>query len=344
LLWIAGIVPFALAAALLARTTRRIDVALRAAITLGVTIVSAVATNLVMHGLGFRVIGLSVGLAPVRDLPANTLHLGRMVALLGGANYAIPGGYPQEPLRALLAVLALAAVVAPLVAAVKLTLRRAEPTPRAYACYWAAASTLLCVVFVVTPNAAALGPNSVNYLLTLALAAGVGVALLAASSRPGQIGVGLVVATVAAINIAGIAGGRANTTKGVALNTYRGPLVQLLESKGVTRGYAGYWDAQNLSWQTDMRLLVAPVERCAAQLCPYNFFTIRSWYEPRRGPTFLLLDATHFIGSAPTFVTSANASYRFGPLTVYLFGYDIARHIRLPASVFGRGTLITTSQ
>jgi hypothetical protein len=332
LLWIAGIVPFALGAALLARTTRRIDVALRAASTLAVTIMSAVATNLVMHGLGFHVIGLSIGLAPLHDLPSNTLHLGRMVALLGGANYALPGGYPREPLRALLALLVLAAVVASALAAVKLTVRRAEPTARAYACYWGAASILLCVIFVITPNAAALGPSSVNYLLTLALAAGTGVALLAARSRRGQLAVALAVATVGAINIAGIVGGHAEMAAGNALDTYQQPLVHLLERKGATRGYAGYWDAQNLSWQSGMRLLVAPVQRCGAQLCPYNFFTIRSWYEQRRGRTFLILDAANrFISGAPPFVSDATASYHFGTLMVYLFEYDIARHIRLPA-------------
>ena len=333
LLWIAGIVPFALAASLLARTTRRIDVAFRAAITLGVTIVSAIATNLLMHGLGFHVVGLSIGLAPVRDLPANTLHLGRMVALLGGANYALPGGYPREPLRALLAMLVLAAVVASALAAVKLTVRRAEPVARAYACYWGSASILLCVIFVITPNAAALGPNSVNYLLTLALAAGTGVALLAARSPRGQLAVALAVATVGAINIAGIVGGHAEMAAGNPLDTYQQPLVRLLERNGATRGYAGYWDAQNLSWQSGMRLLVAPVQRCGAQLCPYNFFTIRSWYEQHRGPTFLILDAANrFIPGAPPFVSDATASYHFGTLMVYLFDYDITRHIRLPAT------------
>jgi hypothetical protein len=333
LLWIAGIVPFALAAALLARTTRRIDVAFRAAITLAVTIVSAVATNLTMHGLGFHVVGLSIGLAPVHDLPANTLHLGRMVALLGGANYALPGGYPREPLRALLALLVFAAVVAPVVAAVKLTVRRTDPTARAYACFWGAASIFLCVSFVITTNAAALGPNSVNYLLTLALAAGTGVALLAAQSRSGQLAVGLAIATVGAINIAGIAQGHAQIYATNPIRAYEPPLVRLLERKGVTRGYAGYWDAQNVSWQSGMRLLIAPVQPCAAQLCPYDFFTIRSWYEPNPGPTFLILDATNrFIPAAPRFVAGATATYRIGPLTVYLFDYDIARHIRLPAT------------
>jgi hypothetical protein len=169
-------------------------------------------------------------------------------------------------------------------------------------------------------------------LLTLAPAAGAGIALLTARSRPAQIAVALGVAAVAAVNIAGVVGGRAEVTGVVALPKYERPIVRVLEREGVRRGFAGYWDAQNLSWQTDMRLLVAPVVNCGAQLCPYNFFTIRSWYAERGGPTFLLVDPTNPVIHAPPFVSRAIAAHRFGPLTLYLFDYDIARHIRLAPS------------
>ena len=329
LLWFAGVIPFAFAGALLARATRRVDVAVRAGITVAITVVSAGVTNLVMGALDFHVVGLDAGLAPLRDLPSNILHLGRMIALFGGANYAIPGPYPQEPLRAILALLVFVAVVAPVVAAVVLTIRRTEPTTWAYACYWGAASSLLCLVFVITPNAADLGPKSSNYLLTLAPAAGAGLALLASRSRARQLAVGVAVATIAALNIGSIADGRAEVTGLAAIETYERPLRQLLDRAGVTRGYAGYWGAQNLSWQTGMHLHVAPVRNCGEQLCPYNVFTIRSWYELRGGPTFLLIDPTVNAIQATPFATQAAAVHPFGPMTLYLFDYDIARHIRL---------------
>jgi hypothetical protein len=210
--------------------------------------------------------------------------------------------------------------------------RRAAPLLRAYACYWAVAVGLLGIIFVVTPNATDLGPKSVNYLLTLVPAGAVGIALIAGRSRRGQLVVALGVATIAAVNIAGVVGGRAEATGVVALRTYNAPLVRLLEQKGVTRGFAGYWNAQNLSWQTGMRLVVAPIRNCGTKLCPYNVFTIRSWYEPQGGRTFLLLDPTVHAIHAPPFVSSAVETHHFGPLTVYLFDYDIARHIRLAPS------------
>lgn len=317
LLWIAGIVPFAIAVAVLARTTRRRDVGLRGGVTLGLTVVSAIATDLVMRMLDFHVVdGGVAGLDRLQDLPANTLHLGRMIALLGGANYALPEPYPQEPLRAFVALLAFAAVVAPIVVAFKA--RRADPLLRASACYWAVAVALLCVIFVLTPNATDLGPKSVNYLLTLAPAAAVGVAFIAARSQRAQLVVALGVATIAAVNIFGVTGGRSEVTGVAALRTYHEPLVRFLERRGVTRGFAGYWNAQNLSWQTGMKLLVAPIRNCT-QLCPYNVFTIRSWYEPQGGRTFLLLDPTVHAIHAPPFVSQAVETHRFGPLTLYLF-------------------------
>jgi len=180
----------------------------------------------------------------------------------------------------------------------------------------------------VTPNAADLGPKSSNYLLALAPAAGAGVALLARSSEVRQLVVGVAVAVVAALNIAGIADGRAEGT-GLVVQQYERPLRQLLEQEGVTRGYAGYWGAQNLSWQSGMHLLVAPVSNCGDELCPNNIFTIRSWYQERGGPTFLLIDPTVNAIHAPPFAERARTTRRFGPMTLYIFDFDIARHIRL---------------
>jgi hypothetical protein len=103
----------------------------------------------------------------------------------------------------------------------------------------------------------------------------------------------------------------------------------MLERKGVTRGYAGFWDAGNLTWQTRMRLVVSPVGNCGATLCANKFFTIRSWYEPKGGPTFLLVDPTNDFIKAPPFVSEAAEKHRFGPLTVYIFDDDVTTRIRV---------------
>jgi len=325
--WPAAIVPFSLAAAMLFAATRRSAVVVGAGALLGTAVVSAIATDLVMRHLGYHVIGLELTHTQLSALAGNLRHLARMVALLGGANYALPGGYPPEPLRVILALLAAAGVAASVFCAVKQLLARTEPLRRAYACYWGASVLLLSLSFVLTTNAVALGAGSANYLLTFAPAAGAGVALLASTSDRARLAAALAVVLVGVTNLVGIAQGHADTPKG-AIGLYKSRIVETLDRNGVRRGYAGYWDAQNLSWQSDMRVLVAPVQPCADALCSFDFSTIASWYEPHAGPSFLIVDPTNgVIADAPPFTQNARKRYRFGPLTVYVFGYDIARFI-----------------
>jgi len=322
LLWFSGIVPFAIAAALL---RRRREFALLAVALVGVAVVTAIVTNTVMHALDFHVEGLGVSLASIRDLPHNVVQLGRESALLGGANYALPGPYPREPVRALVALLTLAAFATPLVAAFRS--RRENDVTRVYSLYWAVGVIVLCAIFVFTPNAAALGPKSLNYVLTLVPAAGVGLALLARSARA-QAVAALCVALVAVVNISSIHDGRAEVSGIVALPQHADAIVRALDRAGARRGYAGFWDAANLSWQTDMHLVVAPVNNCADALCPNKLFTISSWYRARGGRTFLLVDDTLPLIHAPPFARTATQTLRFGPLTLYVFDYDIGTHIR----------------
>ena len=126
----------------------------------------------------------------------------------------------------------------------------------------------------------------------------------------------------------GVADGRAEIT-GLVVQHYEQPLRAFLDRERVTRGFAAYWGAQNLSWQSGMKLHIAPVSNCGDDLCPNNIFTIRSWYEPRGGPTFLLVDPTVNVIHAPPFAARARAIRRFGPMTVYVFDFDIAQHVRL---------------
>jgi hypothetical protein len=330
LLWPAGLIPFAIASAVLAATTRSRRIAIRAGAMLVLSVAVAVFANALMHSLGYHELGTGQQIASIRSLPGHVVLLGRLTALLGGANYAIAGPYPREPLRALLALLVLIAAIAPVVAAVTYARRRTEPVTRAYALYWGAAVVILAIVFVCTSNAANLGAGSFDYLLTFAPAAGAAVALLSFPSARARALVAAAIAVVGVTNIAGVVHGRAGTPGGL-LGTYERPLVRLLVDKGVTHGYSSYWDAQNLTWQSGMRIFVAPVARCdvqGKQLCPLRFSVIASWYRARSGPSFLIVDPTAaFVTTPPPLVRRATASYRFGRLTVYLFTYDLARDI-----------------
>jgi hypothetical protein len=109
-----------------------------------------------------------------------------------------------------------------------------------------------------------------------------------------------------------------------------GPLIRLAEEQGLKHGYAGYWDASPITWQAKGAIQVYPVKTCPAgraRICPYHLHQISSWYRPRpRTRTFLVSDPTQ-PGSrieAPRGL-GAPALVRFiGPVTVYVYGYDIA--------------------
>lgn len=328
----AGIVPFAIAAGVFAFSARRVRIAIHAGLALALAAVAALSANGLMHGLGYHVAGARSQRSPLHDLPHNVSLLGRMIALLGGANYALPGGYPIEPLRAVVALLVLLAAAAPLVAAAKHFIQPAHPLLRAYACYWGAVAIFLGIAFVGTTNAAALGWPSFSYLLALAPAAGAGVGLLSAGSTRAQSLAAIGVAVVGAVNIAGVIGGRAETPLG-EVGKYERPLVRFLTHERVTRGYAGYWDAQNLTWQSGMRVRVEPVGLCNTRgkpLCAFRSSVIASSYRARPEPSFLIVDPTAgSVTTRPAFAVDATASRRFGRSTVYLFPYDIARYVLL---------------
>jgi hypothetical protein len=332
LLWIAGIAPFALAAGVLVLATKRRDVAGRAAFVLAVSVAVALATDAVMRSLGFHVIPVGLQVSPPADLPNDFVGLGKSIALVFGADHFFPGVYPSAPIRYAITLLAFAAVAAPLVAAVRLSLRRSEPTLRAFACYWAIAAVLLgLAAWLLTGTIGAGASGSLNYLLTLAPAAGVGVALLAARSSAGRIAVTFAIAAVAAVNIADIAHGRAEEPPGA--ERYGPQLVRLLERMGLRHGYGGYWDAESLTWKSGLRLLVAPVEPCDAQrqlLCKIPYFTIDSWYDVRPGPSFLIVDPDAGLpGKPPAALGRPSETKDVGPeITVYVYPYDLARQIR----------------
>jgi hypothetical protein len=135
LLWLAGIAPFAIGGVVLAASARRLDVALLAGATFVVAVVSVLATSGLMHSLGFGTYGSDFRLADLADVPGNITKLGRLAALLWGANYALPGGYPREPVRALVALLVLAAIMATVVSPLRQIARRSPAPMLAYASF-----------------------------------------------------------------------------------------------------------------------------------------------------------------------------------------------------------------
>ena len=329
LLWVAGLIPFALAGGFLAFRTRQRDVAYRVAGVIGVAAVCAFATDRLMSSLGFHLIPVGLQLAKVGELPHDTLEFGKSVALLFGANFRYYPTYPGDPVRYLVALLAVAALATIFIVVVRLAIRGSDTMTLVYAMFWAASVALIGLSYWGSNQAAGGGPGGgLNYMLTFAPAVGVGVALLATHSPTGRIVTSLAIAALGATNIASVANGRAE------IATPHPAILPLLERKGLTRGYASFWEAQNLIWKSGLKILVAPVRACepgqqVSELCRDRFFTIGSWYDPRPGRSFLIVDPAAFLSIQPPPSLGRPIEVHKLPTgaTVYVYPQDIARNI-----------------
>ncbi|MCW3003053.1 MAG: hypothetical protein JWQ20_2351 [Conexibacter sp.] len=101
---------------------------------------------------------------------------------------------------------------------------------------------------------------------------------------------------------------------------------------GAHIGYAGYQDAEVLTWQTHARLRVFPILSgfgCLREICPYYVMTVSSWYQPREGVrSFIVTQPQVTEAHTHTLPRSAGAPIaraRFNRLTVFVYDHDVAR-------------------
>ena len=263
----------------------------------------------------------------------NVRILAESLAYLGSGLF---GG--QEPgLRSMLALLAATAVLAGAVAAARFAVgfareREADPVRSAHVVFWAIAGTVLALVFVL--SSLPLDRFSARYLLGTfyAIAALVPVAVTGAAEWRRA-------AVVAGVSVVALTGAYTLAAEDLQANPSRyptgvvsGPLEELVERERLDHGYAGYWDAAPLTWQTKARVRVYPVWPCPQDpgtYCPFFVHRISSWYDPKPGVrTFVVVDRTqpHVHRPDPAFGRSARIE-KIGQLEVHVYDYDIASRL-----------------
>jgi hypothetical protein len=112
---------------------------------------------------------------------------------------------------------------------------------------------------------------------------------------------------------------------------------RFVTSHGATVGYAGYEDAEVLTWQTHARLQVFPVLagfECPLEICPYYVMNVSTWYLPRPGVrsfvvTHPTLTEAH-LHALPRFAGRPIAQARFGSASVFVYDHDVARDLGAP--------------
>jgi hypothetical protein len=195
--------------------------------------------------------------------------------------------------------------------------------------YWGCVLVLALGAFAVT-SLSATASNS-RYLVGawVAVAALLGTLALTPATR-----------TIIALGVAlfGVLNLRSDLASGVPAygpgpdQRLAGVIEHFATAHGASVGYASYWDAAPVTWETRLRVKVFPIQACdsPASWCPFYNNQISSWYLPRASArTFLLTDSRPGI---PLEVSTAPASFGVPiasevvgeGLTVYIYGHDLA--------------------
>jgi len=108
-------------------------------------------------------------------------------------------------------------------------------------------------------------------------------------------------------------------------------LARFARSEHARYGYADYWDAVTLTWQTDFKTEIIPVADCGeppSPLCEVHAVELSSWYTPRSHVrSLLILDPLFPEVTRPAALGPPVASTTIGRLRVYVYPYDIASRI-----------------
>lgn len=198
------------------------------------------------------------------------------------------------------------------------------PLPIAWCAFWGSSAILLSASFILSSNP--IDINSSRYLVGAIYAAAALLPLLATRGMLARIAITAGATVFALTGLVSLLENQELASGSSSYSLYH-QVERYLDSKHLSLGYANYWDGAPIMWGTKMRIRAYPVQDCAPNLCWSYLHMITSWYTTPRPAqrTFLISDSAQPISSAPTpNLGKASAVQQIGPLTVYVYPYDIA--------------------
>jgi hypothetical protein len=341
LIVVAGVVPLGLIglAAVAQRQPETRTAGIVTLVTILLSIPVALVTDAIMKAAGYRIIAPKLALAPLSEVGFHFRLLWHGLRDLAGGY--LGSGYPGTlhpelgfACTVVLAIGLLALIRGGLPALITLARRRSAedelPDRLFHLSYWLVSAVVVIAAFVFT-NAVGDGKgNHESYFLTIVFSI--------AAVAPLTIRTGTLARWVAPVVLGLFAIGSFVGVKESYINVYRPPLLQvastivrLARADDATTGYAGYWDASNLTWSEKGAVVVRPLEQCAnpnpqgSDICPFFLMRNPAWYRPEPRRTFLLVDPTNlYVISLPNSLGAPIATYHLGAVTMYVYGYDIA--------------------
>ncbi|HEY4939302.1 MAG TPA: hypothetical protein VIJ69_09750 [Actinomycetota bacterium] len=345
LLLLSGFAPLlgaAVGAWLLLRSPASARVARAAGGLAAVAVLGDVATGRIMRGLGFRIVPtLPIGLAPWSQVPANLVLLAHSILAFGNEEFpGVPSGVLSVA-GAVTILLCLAAVGAALRFLLPLVRQRRDRDRSLalvlYVLFWTLTAVVVCAAFAF--STLPIGDvSSARYVVPVFLAIAGLAGLWAAEAGWPKIAVGVLATVFCVMSTLGIPQ-VVRYWEAYPLAQEGPALVAYLEAKGLTRGYASYWDALGLMWRGAGKIGVYPLEECAPAgeraLCPFNVNTLSTWYRPQPVPRTFLVVGLPFMPQKiadppPSSLGSPLEVDHVGVFTVYVYAGDVATRLRSP--------------
>jgi len=293
-----------------------------------------------MRALGFRIVPtLPIGLAPWSRVPTNARLLVHSILALGNEEFpGRPSGL-LSPAGAVTILLCLAALGAALVFLPPLVRQRRQDGRSLalilYVLFWTVTAVVVCAGFVF--STLPMGDvTSARYVVPVFFATAALAGLWATEAGWPRIATAALATIFCLMSAFGIP--RLVRYSEAYPLAQEGPaLVAYLQAKGLTRGYASYWDALGLTWRADGKVGVYPLEECAPAgeraLCPFNANTLSTWYRPRPVARTFLLVGLPFMPQKiadppPASLGSPLEVGHVGVFTVYIYAGDVATRLR----------------
>lgn len=212
----------------------------------------------------------------------------------------------------------------------------AERAGFALIAYWTFNVAISVALFATSPLAFGVGSSSSSrYSLNLFIALAVMIPLVFANhGTRGRIAGGVLAALVAFVGIQGLLDTRETraATETTAMAIHGPAAMKFAADAGAIKGYAGYWNASALTWDTGVR--VVPVVNCPSPrgdtLCASKFAVPGHLLRASRDQkTFVLIDPAYPGAPAEAYLGLFGRweSLRtFGGLTLIVYPYDVAKH------------------
>ncbi|GAC1327456.1 MAG: hypothetical protein NVSMB17_01480 [Candidatus Dormibacteria bacterium] len=205
--------------------------------------------------------------------------------------------------------------------------RRGSDLRVAFLFFWATSAVSVSAAVVFTTFA--VDSSSARYLVAITFAIAAAVPICASGVDWGRRLVSLVAAMMG-IYMAGTLLTSVNGRSFQPAFTVQLPtVVHLLEGQGLKQGYATYWDANAITWQTGGRLTIYPVYEDDSGVHPFVSNVATSWYGgQRRTPTFLLVDPEGTFVTHPPGAATGRARKPIREERFSIFIYDHGAVIR----------------